>query len=116
MECDNTKRSGVGLFYSNFLRLRKPFPLCYAVWCGERYRPNLEDTFQVQTSISAGDNKSEDLETEKRLNKRFQISRNRDYLMGIPFECDICQFRNANERYPIHGNARDNYTLLCIKQ
>ena len=31
MECDNTKRSGVGLFYSNLLRLRKPFPLCYAV-------------------------------------------------------------------------------------
>ena len=36
--------------------------------------------------------------------------------MGIPFECDMCQFRNVNDRYPIHGNARDNYTLLYIRQ
>ena len=36
--------------------------------------------------------------------------------MGIPFECDMCQFRNVNERDPIHGNSKDNYTLLCIKR
>ena len=36
--------------------------------------------------------------------------------MGIPFECDLCQFRNVNERYPIHGNYKDTYTLLYIRQ
>ena len=36
--------------------------------------------------------------------------------MGIPFECDMCQFINLNERDPIHGNYKDNYTLLCIRQ
>ena len=36
--------------------------------------------------------------------------------MGNPFECDLFQFRNANERDPIHGNYKDNYTLLCIKR
>ena len=36
--------------------------------------------------------------------------------MGTPFECDLCQFRNVNEREPIHGNSRDNCTLLCIRR
>ena len=36
--------------------------------------------------------------------------------MGIPFECDLCQFRNVNYRDPIHGNSKDNYTLLCIRR
>ena len=36
--------------------------------------------------------------------------------MWIPFECDMCQFRNINERYPIHGNSKDDYTLLWIRQ
>ena len=116
MECKTPKRIGVGLFSSNLLGLRKPLPPCYAVWCRECYRPHLEDTFRVQTSLSARDDKSEDLETEGRLNKRFRISREGDHLMGIPFECYLCQFRNINERYPIHGNARDNYNLLCIRR
>ena len=34
----------------------------------------------------------------------------------IPFECDMCQFRNVNERDPIHGNSKDNYTLLCLRR
>ena len=36
--------------------------------------------------------------------------------MGILFECDLCQFINVNKRDPIHGNSKDNYTLLCISQ
>ena len=36
--------------------------------------------------------------------------------MGILSECDLCQFRNLNERDPIHGNSKDNYTLLCIRR
>ena len=36
--------------------------------------------------------------------------------MGTPFECDLCQFKNVNKRDPIHGNSKDNYTLLCIRR
>ena len=96
MEFNTPKRSGVGLFCSNFLRLRKPFPLCYAVWCVECYGPHPEDSFRVQTSLAAGDDESEDLETEECLNKSFRIARDKYHLMGIPFECDMCQFRNVN--------------------
>ena len=45
-----------------------------------------------------------------------QIERNGYHLKGIPFECDLCQSRNVNERDPINGNARYNHTLLCIRR
>ena len=86
------------------------------VWCGECYHLHPEDPFRVQTSFSAGDDESENLETDKRLDKCFRISRNGDHLMGIPFECDLCQIRNVYERDPTHGNAKDNYTLICIRR
>ena len=53
---------------------------------------------------------------EERLNKRFRIARDRYHLTGIPFECDLCRFRNLKERDPIHVSARDIYTLLCIRR
>ena len=34
--------------------------------------------------------------------------------MGIPFECDLCHFRNLTKRNPMWGNPRDEYTLTCI--
>ena len=36
--------------------------------------------------------------------------------MGTPFEYDLCQFRNVNERDPIYDNSTDSYTLLCIRR
>ena len=98
MECDTPKRSEVGIFCSNLLGLTKHLPLCYAVLCREYYRPNPEDPVQVPTSLADEDDKSEDLEIQERLNKRFRIARDGDHLMGSTFECDLCQFRNVNER------------------
>ena len=116
MDCETPNRSGVGIFCSNFLRIEKYFPPWYAVWCGECHLPHLEYHFQVQISLAVGYKKSRDLETEKLLNNRLRIARDGDNLMGIPFLCDLCHFRNVNYRDPIHGNARDNYTLLCIRR
>lgn len=36
--------------------------------------------------------------------------------MGIPFECDVCHFRNLNHREPVWDNKRDVYTLMCIRR
>ena len=116
MECETPKRSGVGIFCSILLSIIKYFPPCHAFWCGGCYLPHPEDPFQVQTSLAARYDKSEDLEMEERLNKRFQIARDGYHLMVIPFECDMCQFINVNERDPMHGNYKDNYTLLCIRR
>ena len=105
MECKTSYRSGVGLFCSNVLRLKKPSTPCYVVWCVECYHPHLGDPFQVRTSLDDRENGSEDLETEESLKKRFWIEWYMYHLMEIPFECDLCQFRSVNERDPIHRNA-----------
>ena len=112
LECKTFKRNGVGLFCSNFLRQRDPFPRCLAVWCGECYTAHPNDPFRVQTALD--DEESEDLVTEEKLAKRFKVARDGDHLMGVPFECDLYHFRNVNERDPIPGNSKDNMTLLCI--
>ncbi len=41
---------------------------------------------------------------------------NGDHLMGVPFECDLCHFRNVTGRNPNFADPRDNYTLVLIRQ
>ena len=62
------------------------------------------------------DEENEDLLTEPEDAVRFTCARNGDYIMGIPFECDLCSFRNLNKRDPIWANSRDSYTLICIRR
>jgi hypothetical protein len=35
--------------------------------------------------------------------------------MGVPFECDLCSFRNICGRQPSFGSKRDQFTLTCIR-
>jgi len=62
------------------------------------------------------DEENGDLLMEADDGARFICARNGDHIMGIPFECDLCSFRNLNKRDPIWANARDNYTLVCIRR
>ena len=36
--------------------------------------------------------------------------------MGVPFECDLCSFRNVSGRQPIFCDRRDQFTLTCIRR
>ena len=36
--------------------------------------------------------------------------------MGVPFECDLCSFRNTVGRDPVEGSDRDNFTLTAIRR
>ena len=36
--------------------------------------------------------------------------------MGVPFECDLCHFRNITGRNPCWSSSRDSYTLTCIRR
>ena len=116
MEWETPNRSGVGLLCSNLLRLRKPSPPFYEVCCREFYHPHPEDPFQVQTSLADEYGERKDLDTEERLNKRSRIVRDGDHFMGTHLELDLRHLRNANGRYPIHGNSREKYNILCIRQ
>ncbi len=35
--------------------------------------------------------------------------------MGVPFECDLCSFRNVVGRDPVEGNEWDEFTLTAIR-
>ena len=94
---------------------RGGFAPCLAVWCGECYQPHPEDPFPVQNLLHDED-ELEDLETDERLAQRFRQGRNGDHLMGIPFQCDLCHFRNVAERDPVEGRAKDEYTMMCIRR
>ena len=72
-----------------------------------------DDPFPVQVRLYNKEER-EDLETEDQLDQRFQTERNEDHLMGIPFECDLSHLRNVTGRDQIPGNAKDDFTLLCI--
>jgi hypothetical protein len=36
--------------------------------------------------------------------------------MGVPFECNLCSFRNVCGRHPVFMNKKDQYTLTCIRR
>ena len=36
--------------------------------------------------------------------------------MGVPFECDLCHFRNITGRNPSWTSSKDSYTLTCIRR
>ena len=71
--------------------------------------------FPVQARLY-DEEEGEDLETEEQLDQRFRTGRNGDHLMGIPFKCDLCHFRNVKGRDPITVNAKDDFTFLYIQQ
>jgi hypothetical protein len=47
---------------------------------------------------------------------RYCCGRDGNYLMGVPFECDLCSLRNLCGRQPSFGSKRDQFTLTCIRR
>ena len=113
--CGRALKRGAGIFCSNFLRKRKFSRPCLAAWCGECYVPHPEDPFPIQ-DVLEDEEENEDLETGEKLELRFRRGRNGDHIMGIPFECDLCHFRNVARRDPVDGNPKDEFTLMCIRR
>ena len=115
--CGKNVSEATGIFCGNFLRKRGRYLPCLAVWCGDKcLRQRPDDPFPVQRTLDEEDAEEEDLEVDEGLSDRFQFGRSGDHLMGIPFECDLCHFRNLNRRDPDQGDAKDDWTLLCIRR
>mmetsp|Transcript_35888 Transcript_35888/g.85574 ORF Transcript_35888/g.85574 Transcript_35888/m.85574 type:complete len:423 (+) Transcript_35888:1865-3133(+) len=47
---------------------------------------------------------------------RYRSGRNGDHIMGIPFECDLCHFRNMTLRNPVVTDPKDTMTLITIRR
>ncbi len=82
------------------------------VWCGDCYVPHPNDPFPVQDLPE----EEEGIEAEVNNDHANARGRDGDHLMGVPFECDLCHFRNVKKRDPILTDWADGYTLLCIRR
>ena len=77
--------------------------------------PHPEDPFPIQ-DVLEDEEENEDLETGEKLELRFRRGRNGDHVLGIPFECDLCHFRNVARRDPVDGNPKDEFILMCTRR
>jgi hypothetical protein len=94
LECSAIRKGGHGLFCGNYLLARGNYPPCGSVWCGECYResPTPNDNFPRLDHLQSGS----DLEVDAAYTQScYQCGRNGDHLMGVPFECNLCSFRNV---------------------
>jgi hypothetical protein len=55
-------------------------------------------------------------EVDDEAKKRFMHGRNGDHVMGVCFECDVCNFRNINKRDVVWNSAKDLNTLRYIRR
>ncbi len=113
LECSTIRKGGHGLFCGNFLLAREGYPPCESVWCGKCYKESVNDHFPRLDDHQNGS----DLEVDSAYTQtRYRCGRNGDHLMGVPFECDLCSFRNVVGRDPDDTDGRDEFTLMAIRR
>jgi hypothetical protein len=100
-----------GIFCANFATCRPPWLACQRVWCGPCYTPHPLDKFYYHCS------KDEDgFEWgPKEDATRFWVARAGDHLL-VPFQCDLCSFRNLTRRNPSSSSPQDDLLLCCIRR
>jgi hypothetical protein len=89
----------VGDLLRKFLYSQRGFPPCANVWCGECYHIREHDPFPIQEILE------EDmyLEMDPSDERLYWQGREGNHLMCVPFECNLCHFRNLTKRNPIRG-------------
>jgi hypothetical protein len=56
------------------------------------------------------------LELNTKEMKMFRKGRDSDHLMAVPFECDLCHFRNLKKKDPNLSDFQDIYLLTAIRR
>jgi hypothetical protein len=113
--CGKMRRVGHGVFCSNFLLGQEGFRPCRNVWCGTCYREAGSNPFPQLDKTKETSGSDLDLELPETHN-RYRCGRNGDHLMGVPFECNLCSFRNITGRDPVMGNHNNHFTLVAIRR
>jgi hypothetical protein len=103
------KRGGV--FCANFSFERGIFAPCKGVWCGNCYGPLGHKPFPRQCPV---DDVGID-HTQVGDERRYLHGRNGDQLM-VPFQCDLCHFRNIMKRNPWESRWQDHEILEYIRR
>jgi hypothetical protein len=108
-----TRKRGHGFSCGNFLLAWRNYPPCRSVWCGTCYRESPNNDFPRLDHLQSGS----DLEVDSAYTQnRYRCGQDRDHLMGMPFECDLCSFWNVVGRDPDSTNKRDEFTLTAIRR
>jgi hypothetical protein len=109
--CGRPCRPLNGVFCANFATPRMHWSPCKNVWHGKCYTPHPTDHFyhHVETDDDGFDWRPDSDLT------RHQEARDGDNLT-TPFQCDLCSFRNLQQRDPNPTLAQDTLLLCCIRR
>jgi len=108
---------GRGIFCANFFTRKGRFPLCKAAYHGECYRDYGDNLFPVQRTLDDDAEEGErGFEVDDERKGMFMHGRDGDHVMGVCFECDVCNFRNVNERDVCWNSDKDVRTLRYIRR
>lgn len=108
-----TKLSGV--ICGNFGVPRFGSWCCNGVWHAQCYVQSEKDKFPVLSAIDLDGSLVDDATMEEDDREKFKVARDGDHML-VPFQCDICQFLNIHNRFPIKGNHADDLLLICIRR
>jgi len=108
--CGKIRKQMNELFCANFAHSRDCWRPCNSVWCGSCYTQHPLDHFPRLTPT---DESGFEWRPESDL-QRYTQARDGDHLL-LPFQCDLCVFRNLTCRNP-HANSPDDFLLCCIRR
>ena len=66
-------------------------------------------------SLEDEEDEAQDFVLEEEVDRMFMSARDGDHVMSLPFECDLCQFRNVAKRDVDWKSKQDIYQLVCIR-
>lgn len=112
--CGGTVENGAGIFCANFCESRGDFAPCRKAWHGRCYRPHPMDRFPVNIKMAEDDDDPE-LVTEEMEETRHAEARDGDHFI-TPFQCDLCHFRNVQQRNPVPVSGKDVGMFVTIRR
>ena len=88
---------------------RGPYQPCRGAWCSECHYTSGETLFPIRKTYN-----EEGAEIERDDDEmRFRCARDGDHLL-VPFQCELCHFRNIQQRDPIKNYWKDECLLDFI--
>ena len=100
-----------GIFCANFSSTRDVFLPCRGMWCAECYAQSGATCFPIKKTY---DEEGEEIKRDDE-DSRFRHARDGDHYM-VPFQCELCHFRNIQRREPIASQEQDVLLLDFIRR
>ena len=109
LNCRKSIPHHAGIFCANFSVKRGIFPPCRGCWCGPCYKPLGTTPFYIHPLLD-----EDGIEIpEDDLGSRYMVGRDGDHYL-VPFQCELCHFRNIQQRDPMAGHGKDEFLMDFI--